>query len=277
LTHSETREDERPIERASQFGWRIEHWRMIGSTNEEARARALQGDKGHLWIIADEQSAGRGRLGRTWASPRGNLHASAFLLDPAPIARGAEIGFVAGLALHRAVADLGGVDFSLKWPNDLIWRGAKIAGLLAEGVPLPGGSFACIVGIGVNCEVAPKGAPYATASLSDALARRVTPAQLFDRLVARFAETLAVWRRGEGFAEIRAAWLVVAAGLGAPIRVSAADGAREGVFEALDARGRLLLRRAGRLEIVEAGDLMLLDSKPVRSGEESDGFMSQES
>jgi BirA family biotin operon repressor/biotin-[acetyl-CoA-carboxylase] ligase len=262
LTHSETRENDLPADCASQFGWRIERWRTIGSTNDEARARALQGDKGHLWIIADEQTAGRGRLGRTWTSPRGNLHASAFLLDPAPIAKGAEIGFVAGLALHRAVVDLGGRDFSLKWPNDLIWRGAKVAGLLAEGVPLPGGGFACIVGIGVNCEIAPKGAPYPTACLSDALARRVTPVELFNRLVRRFAETLALWRCGDGFAEIRTAWLVVAAGLGAPIRVSAADGAREGVFEALDARGRLLLRRGGRLEIVEAGDLKLLDGEP---------------
>jgi BirA family biotin operon repressor/biotin-[acetyl-CoA-carboxylase] ligase len=261
LTDRGSRDSDPPIDRVSQVGWRIEHWEKLGSTNDEARARALQGDGGHLWIVADEQTTGRGRLGRIWTSPRGNLHASALLLDPAPIAKGSEIGFVAGLALHRAVVNLGGREFFLKWPNDLIWRGAKVAGLLAEGVSLSGGGFACVVGVGVNCEVAPEGAPYATANLSQALGRRVTPAALFDCLVRRFAEALTLWRRGEGFAEVRTAWLNVAAGLGAPIRVAGADGAREGVFEALDARGRLLLRRGGRLEAVEAGDLMLIHTE----------------
>lgn len=263
MTEAETQDRGWSVERALALGWRVEHFSTIGSTNDEARKRALQGDSGRLWIIADEQKAGRGRLGRTWVSPPGNLHASALLLDPAPVARGFEIGFVAGLALRRAVGDLGGRDFFLKWPNDLIWRGAKVAGLLAEGVTLAGGGFACVIGIGVNCAVAPQGAPYPTASLSEAIGHAVAPAELFDRLAPRFAEALATWRRGENFAEIRAAWLQAAAGLGAPIRISGPDGGREGVFEALDANGRLLLRRAGRLEIVEAGDVKLLDNSPA--------------
>jgi BirA family transcriptional regulator, biotin operon repressor / biotin---[acetyl-CoA-carboxylase] ligase len=246
------------IDRSAQFGWRIEHWRSIGSTNDEARARALQGDPGCLWITADEQTAGRGRLGRTWTSPTGNLYASALLVDATPIAKAYQIGFVAGLALHRAIHDLGGREFLLKWPNDLMWRGAKVAGLLAEGVTQPSGGFACVMGVGVNCEVAPENASYPTASLSQALNRRVTAVELFGRLIARFVETLEIWRGGEGFADIRSGWLVVAAGLGAPIRISGADGPREGVFESLDAQGRLLMRREGRLEIVEAGDLSLL-------------------
>jgi BirA family biotin operon repressor/biotin-[acetyl-CoA-carboxylase] ligase len=246
------------IDRTSQSGWRIEHWRSIGSTNDEARARALQGDPGRLWVVADEQTTGKGRLGRSWMSPPGNLFASALLVDPAPVSKGYQIGFVAGLALHRAVQDLGGREFFLKWPNDLLWRGGKVAGLLAEGVTSPGGGFACAMGIGVNCEIAPDNAAYATASLSQAMNRRVSPAELFDRLVERFAEALAIWRGGEGFAEIRSNWLAVAAGLGAPIRVSGADRLREGVFETLDAQGRLLMRREGRLEIVEAGDVSLL-------------------
>ena len=262
MTDGEPQRSDWPIERVAALGWRFVYFDTIGSTNDEARQRALQGDPGRLWIVADEQKAGRGRLGRTWASPSGNLHASALLLDPAPIARGFEIGFVAGLALHRAVADLGGRDFFLKWPNDLIWRGAKVAGLLAEGLTLADGRFACIVGIGVNCAVAPTGAPYPTAALSSALSGDAPPHEVFERLATRFAETLATWRRGDGFADIRAAWLKAAAGLGEPIRVSGGDGGREGVFEALDARGRLLLRREGRLEIIEAGDVNLLQVRP---------------
>jgi BirA family transcriptional regulator, biotin operon repressor / biotin---[acetyl-CoA-carboxylase] ligase len=252
------------------LGWSLACFARLASTNDEARAAALDGHPGRLWIVAEEQTAGRGRRGRSWASPRGNLYASALLLDPAPIAKGAEVGFVAGLALHRAIGDLGGRDFALKWPNDLIWRGTKVAGLLAEGVSLPGGRFACIVGIGVNCLTAPQVEGYATADLSQAIGRRVQPAELFVHLARRFDDALAEWRRGEGFAAIRAAWLAAASGLGEPIRISDPSGVREGLFEALDARGRLLLRRAERLEIVEAGDLTLIGdgarSAPVADG-----------
>lgn len=261
MTDERSRRSAWPAERALPLGWRLEHFATIGSTNDSARERALGGDPGRLWIVADEQTKGRGRLGRNWTSPQGNLHASALLIDPAPIAQASEIGFVAGLALHRAVADLGGRDFFLKWPNDLVRRGAKVAGLLAEGVALPNGGFACVMGIGVNCAVAPEGAPYPVASLSSALGRTVAPAELFERLAQRFAETLATWRAGEGFAEIRTAWLEIAAGIGASIRISGADGGRSGVFETIDSRGRLLLRRDGRLEIVEAADVNLLNEQ----------------
>ena len=109
------------------------------STNEEARRRALAGDPGRLWIVADQQTAGRGRRGRAWMSPRGNLHASALMIDPCPPALAAQLGFVAGVALARAVTDLGAADVGLKWPNDLMSRGAKCAGILTEGVGLAGG------------------------------------------------------------------------------------------------------------------------------------------
>jgi len=241
----------------SRTGWRVERRAKVGSTNDEARSRGLAGDPGRLWIIAEEQSAGRGRRGRIWASPPGNLYASALMIDPAPIAKGAEIGFVAGLALHRAIGDLGGRDFRLKWPNDLLWRGAKAAGLLAEGVALSDGRFAYIIGIGVNCLVAPP-AGYPTVDLSRALGRDVTPDEVFASLAPRFSEALAEWRQGEAFAAIRSAWLDAAIGLGEPIRITDLGGVREGVFEALDARGRLLLRREERLEIIEAGDLTLI-------------------
>jgi BirA family biotin operon repressor/biotin-[acetyl-CoA-carboxylase] ligase len=268
LSERELSTDCAPSDRAlAALGWRVQRFGELGSTNDAARAAALGGDRGPLWVIAEEQTAGRGRRGRSWASPPGNLHASALINDPAPVARGPEIGFVAGLALHRAIGDLGAGDFALKWPNDLIWRGAKVAGLLAEGVSLLDG-FACIVGIGVNCLVAPKIEGQPTADLSRALGRSILPTELFPRLALRFAEALAEWRRGEGFAEIRAAWLASASGLGEPIRISDPSGVREGLFEALDARGRLLLRRAECLEIIEAGDLTLIGggSTPVAGG-----------
>lgn len=240
-------------------GWRVERLACVGSTNDEARRRALDGDPGRLWVVAREQTQGRGRRGRAWSSPPGNLYASALLIDPSPVAIAAQIGFVAGVALRRALDDLGASDeVRLKWPNDLIWRGAKLAGLLVEGVTLGDARLACIVGIGVNCASAPTGLAYPTNHLTHVFGRAISPDELFARLAPNFEETLAVWRGGAGFAAIRAQWLAHAAGLGGPIRIAGARGLREGVFRALDEQGRLVLDGANGPEAVEAGDLFLI-------------------
>jgi len=241
-------------------GWRVTRHQEIGSTNDEARRRARDGDPGRLWVIARRQTQGRGRRGRSWASPPGNLHASALLIDPAPIAVAAQIGFVAGVALRNALADLGaGEDVRLKWPNDVVRRGAKLAGLLVEGLTLADGRLACVVGVGVNCVHAPEGLPYPADTLENALGRPVAAETLFAALAPRFDEALALWRGGAGFADIRARWLAVAAGLGGPIRIVGARGAREGIFRTLDERGRLLLDGPAGTETIEAGDLFLID------------------
>ncbi len=238
-------------------GWRVARHARLGSTSEEARRRALAGDPGRLWVVADEQTEGRGRHGRSWSSPPGNLYASALVVDPCEAAIAPQIGFVAGVALVKAVEDLGGAGVTLKWPNDLLWNGAKLAGLLVEGLAAPERGLACAVGIGVNCASSPRGLAYATTDLNAALQRVVAPDALFRRLVARFDEAIGLWSRGAGFAEIRARWLAAAAGLGGPIRVVGARGSREGLFEGLDAGGRLLMRTAGAIETIEAADLFL--------------------
>jgi BirA family biotin operon repressor/biotin-[acetyl-CoA-carboxylase] ligase len=238
-------------------GWRIARLARVGSTNDEARRRALAGDPGRLWVVADEQTHGRGRKGRFWSSPPGNLYASALIVDPCPPALAPQLGFVAGVALAQAVEDLGGVGFALKWPNDLLWRGAKVAGLLAESVVSADKRLACVIGVGVNCLSAPEGLAYPVASLSVALEREITPDALLARLAIRFHEALGLWARGAGFPDIRALWLAVAAGIGAPIRVADPRGAREGVFDGLDAGGRLMLRTPHGVETIEAADLYL--------------------
>jgi BirA family transcriptional regulator, biotin operon repressor / biotin---[acetyl-CoA-carboxylase] ligase len=242
-------------------GWRVERRDSVASTNDEARRRALEGDGGRLWIVAREQSQGRGRRGRVWTSPPGNLYASALMIDPSPPAVTAQIGFVAGVALRSALDELGaGDEVRLKWPNDLVWRGAKLAGILAEGLALSDGRLACIVGIGVNCASSPPALAYPTANLADILGRPITPEALLTRLASHFDEALSLWSGGDGFGEIRARWLKYAAGLGGPIRVSGPRGAREGIFRTLDAQGRLVLDGADGSEVVEAGDLFIVDS-----------------
>ena len=199
---------------AARLDWRVDRLDAIDSTNEEARRRAVAGDPGRLWIVAGEQSAGRGRKGRSWVSPKGNLHASALLIDPCPQARSPQLGFVAGVALARAAEDLGGRRARLKWPNDLVIGSAKCAGLLVEGRALPDRRVACVVGIGVNCAHAPEGVGYPTASLQRDDGRAIGAFDLFERLMERFDESLDLWAEGDGFAAIRAAWLARAAGIG---------------------------------------------------------------
>jgi BirA family transcriptional regulator, biotin operon repressor / biotin---[acetyl-CoA-carboxylase] ligase len=239
-------------------GWLIARFGAIDSTNEEARRRALGGETNRVWIVADEQTAGRGRRGRAWISPKGNLHASALMIDPCPPAVAAQLGFVAGVALARAARDLGATEVGLKWPNDLMSHRAKCAGILVEGVGLGGGRAACVVGVGVNCAHAPEGLGYATSCLTRAGGQALGPGELFDRIAERFGEALDAWRSGEEFDRIRAAWLDCALGLGEPIAIRDGAGRREGVFDGIDAAGRLLMRTEHGLDTVEAADLWLL-------------------
>ena len=241
---------------SGQHSWRIVHLEAVDSTNEEARRRAVAGDPGRLWIVADTQLRGRGRLGRSWISPKGNLYATALLVDPCPTAAAPQLGFVAGVALARAAGDLG-ADARLKWPNDLIQGDGKCAGLLVEGVLNPDRSMACAVGIGVNCASAPKDLPYSATILTGRSGERIYPGDLLERLAERFEEAIAGWDAGRGFASIRSEWLSRAAGLGRRVRIAGAAGDREGVFEGLDASGRLLFRGESGVETIESGDLWL--------------------
>jgi BirA family transcriptional regulator, biotin operon repressor / biotin---[acetyl-CoA-carboxylase] ligase len=238
--------------------WRIVRFGAVDSTNEEARRHALAGESDRLWIVADEQTAGRGRRGRAWISPRGNLHASALMIDPCPRPVASQLGFVAGVALARAASDLGATDVGLKWPNDLMSGGAKCAGILIEGFGLGSGQTACVVGIGVNCAQAPEGLGYATACLTRAGGQAVAPGELFERLTQRFDDALDDWRIGEAFDRIRAGWLDYAVGLGERIAIQNGAGQREGVFEGIDSAGRLLMQSEHGLDAIEAADVWLL-------------------
>ena len=162
------------------------------------------------------------------------------------------------MALARAARDLGATDVGLKWPNDLMSHGAKCAGILIEGFGLGSGRTACVVGIGVNCAHAPEGLGYATSCLTRAGGQAVAPGELFERLVERFDDALDEWRAGQAFDRIRAAWLDCAVGLGERIAIQNGAGKREGVFEGIDADGRLLMRSERGLDAVEAADLWLL-------------------
>jgi BirA family biotin operon repressor/biotin-[acetyl-CoA-carboxylase] ligase len=242
----------------------------IGSTNTEALALARAGGAGPLWITARRQTAGRGRRGRNWVSEPGNLYASLLLTDP-PAARAAELSFVAALALHDAIADVApglGPWLALKWPNDLLLNGAKLAGILIEGEQTTDG-LAAAIGFGVNCATHPADMAFAATSLIAAGAL-VSPEHLFQSLSATMLRRLLQWSRGDGFASTRRDWLARAAGCGEQIRVRLPERELIGRFEALDESGRLMLRLPdGTAQAITAGEVFALDpARPQRASGE---------
>ncbi len=243
-------------------GYRREAHDSLPSTNARALAAARAGEAGGLWVTAREQTAGRGRRGRPWTTGSGNLAASLLLVDPAPAEVVATVSFVAAVGLHQALVDVAGPPaaerLALKWPNDVLLDRSKVAGILVEGERLPGGHFAAVVGIGVNCASHPElpGGPPATDLSSAGLPADAET--LFGRLALRVAEELGRWDRGSGFAGIRAAWLIRAAGVGEPIRANLTNGTVVGRFETLDEAGRLVLvADDGGRTTVGAGDVFL--------------------
>jgi BirA family transcriptional regulator, biotin operon repressor / biotin---[acetyl-CoA-carboxylase] ligase len=230
-------------------------YETLGSTNAEALARARAGERGPLWIAAKSQSAGRGRRGSQWVSAPGNLFATLLLTEPSAPAQAPQLSFVAALALHDAVSDAApqlAPSLSVKWPNDLLLGGKKIAGILIEGDSEK--AFAVAIGIGVNCASHPVGTTNPATNLA-AGGAQVTPERLLAALAAGMQRRLAQWQRGEGFATIRADWLKRAAALGEEIRVRLPERELSGRFEGLDEAGRLLLKSAGGVTTVTAGEV----------------------
>ena len=230
----------------------------IDSTNAEALRRAAKGEDGPLWILARRQTAGRGRRGRAWSDPAGNFAASLLFPPGGDIAHAPLRGFVAGLALLDALSALAALDagrLRLKWPNDLLLDGGKLAGILVEGA----GQGRLIVGIGVNLTAAPDpqpGAAFAPVALASACpppAPETLLAHLAPAFARREAQLLA-----EGFGALRADWLARAAGIGGPILARLPDREVAGIFETLDPTGALILRRPdGVAEVIAAGDIHL--------------------
>jgi BirA family biotin operon repressor/biotin-[acetyl-CoA-carboxylase] ligase len=231
----------------------------VGSTNEEGMRLGRDGDPGRLWVVAREQVEGRGRRGRTWSSLPGNLYASLLLIDAAPSEHLPELGFVAGIALLGALREILGDDprLGLKWPNDILFDGAKLSGILLESSLLPGGRTACVAGFGVNCRSHPATLPYAATDLATIGTILDAPEDVQPRLSDAMTEMLQVWASGLGFADIRAQWLKSALGLGEPIRIALGTTNLSGVFESIDSRGRLILRQGANTRAIEAGDVFL--------------------
>lgn len=199
-------------------------------------------------VHADEQAAGRGRFGRTWFSPPGNLYLSVLLRLDLPPDRGPELSFVTAITVADAIDALlpKQSKATLKWPNDVLVNDGKIAGILVESV-----EDAQIIGIGVNVLEAPRNAPYKTATLVGA-GGIATVDGARDILLESLGKHLEAWSE-HGFEPIRAAWLARAHPIGTALRASIGGRTEEGLFAGLDDDGAMLLDTPeGRKRIVAA-------------------------
>jgi BirA family transcriptional regulator, biotin operon repressor / biotin---[acetyl-CoA-carboxylase] ligase len=255
-----------PIAReAEAAGFRLVYRDVTGSTNDDAVAALRAGDRGKLWSVAGAQMQGRGRHGRVWASPAGNLYASLLLVDPCEMRYAAQLGYLVGLSLHDAIAELAPDhvrNVKLKWPNDVLFDGAKIAGILLEGHRAPDGTFALVVGIGVNVTDSPSDAPYPTSRIA-AFAPQLDRKTLFEALSRALALRYTRWRAAEdadfALAQLRKEWITRAAGLDQTVTIRLPSGPREGIFTGLDNEGRLLLATGTGIVTIDAGDLFFPD------------------
>lgn len=249
-------------------GCRLAALEAVDSTSSEALRRAEAGESGPLWIVAKRQAGGHGRRGRSWTSPDGNLAATFLMTTAVPAEAIATLGFVAGVALHGAVAALQpdlAPRLRLKWPNDLLADGDKLAGILVEVSGPRQGRHAVAVGIGVNVAAAPQHLPYPAASLAG-LGLTHDAASLFTMLSDGWAEALALWDAGRGMPAIRDAWLARGAGLGSAVEVSTPAGVVAGTFRTIDEDGRLVLDTAGGMRTISAGDVFFGGAATRRAG-----------
>jgi len=254
---------------ASPGPWRIRSYARLASTSDLCLQLAAAGEPDGLAVRADAQSAGRGRSGRSWHSASGNLFLSVLLRPAGEAADAAPYALLAGVALWEALAGFlsDPAPLSLKWPNDLLLGGKKLAGILLESASRPAGGPAggiawLVIGIGANLAQAPpiaasSMAGRASACLADA---GIGPPAAEDAASAVLAR-LTHWRvvlDTEGFAPVRAAWLAHAHPLGAALVFNGPGGARSGRFAGLTEAGALRLATERGIETFAAGEVLEL-------------------
>ena len=232
----------------------------LDSTNAEG-ARLAAGLTGPAWVLAREQTSGRGRRARAWASPPGNFHGTLVLKPTESPDTVALRSFVAALALRDAFVAITGLPqaFALKWPNDVLLNGGKVAGILLESSTSGAGVSALCIGIGVNLIAAPDATQVEPGallpvSLVAETGLRLTPEAFLNHLAPAYARWESVFT-AEGFAPIRAEWLAHAARLGQRIIARTGRDTREGLFETIDASGNLVLRTDGGPIAVPAAEV----------------------
>ncbi len=247
-----------PLLSTRELGRTVHHFESTESTNRVAFELAHDGAFHGEVVIAEAQTAGKGRRGRSWSSPPGkNLYASLILRPEIPPARAPELTLVSAVALTETLRE-GGADARIKWPNDVQVAGRKVAGILTELYADVERVQFVVVGLGVNLNADAGDFPLDVAELATSLKQArgaAVPRALFTAaLLTRLERWLDTWAE-QGFAPVRAAWRSLSSTLGHEVLVRSERQALRGVAEDIDDSGALLVRVADRLERVLAGDV----------------------
>lgn len=236
----------------------LRHLAEVDSTNEEARRLAADKVTAPHWIVADVQTAGRGRRGRAWSSPSGNLMTTLYLPSLNVRANQAgQLAFVAGLALESTVRHFIGdnAHVSLKWPNDVLIDGKKASGILLESAMQQNKVGWLAIGLGLNLATHPDDTPYPATNMSAHGIAAPGNLEVLEIVAAAFDSLYRQWQMG-GFAPVLEAWRMVAHGLGGPMVARLENQTIEGIFLDINEDGALLLKdAAGETHIIEAGDV----------------------
>jgi BirA family transcriptional regulator, biotin operon repressor / biotin---[acetyl-CoA-carboxylase] ligase len=246
--------------------YRLVSLETVGSTNEEAKRLARAGAEDGTLIWAREQTRGKGRSGRAWTSPPGNLYLSLVLRPDCPPVAASQLGFVAALGAGGGLAEVlpPMIDLRYKWPNDILLNRRKVAGILLETESAAADRLDWLVlGIGINVAERPSDTAFPATSLREEGDLESTVEGVLEAFARHFLSWVNRWL-DDGFAPVRAAWRKSAIGIGEAIRVRLPNAELEGVFEDIDQDGALLLRESGTVRRITAGDVFF--AGPAGSG-----------
>ncbi len=235
----------------------------IDSTNTEAiRLSCTRDNPDPLWVLALRQTSGKGRQGRLWSSPPGNFYASLLLKNPCKIQHASQLGFVAGVALNTALKKIAPSlrTIILKWPNDVLLNGAKLAGILLEssGSQILDKSFSVAIGVGINLAFHPDDTPYPATSLASHGAP-TSVSECVRHISDAFAQKLKIYDNGKNFQDIRSEWLEASYKIGTPIKIrmkSICDSENMiGNFGGINETGSLILNQGKKEQLIHSGDV----------------------
>lgn len=238
---------------------------VLDSTNEEAKRLAGGGASHGAVIWAKRQTAGRGRMGREWVSAEGNLFVSVLLSPDCDLATCSQLSFVTALAAADTVEGIvgEGMDLACKWPNDLLLGGKKLGGVLLESFTTPdqygNEKQWVVVGVGINVESHPEHVMFPATCLREAGVEIISAKIVLSRFVYNFIHQYDAWAKS-GYKAVAKAWTKRAYRLGHPVDVIIGDKKVEGIFDGIDAAGRMLVRQdSGAVTGITAGDVFYKD------------------
>ena len=243
------------------------HYASLDSTNSQAARDAMKDAGVPMWILADTQHAGRGRRGRVWKTLQGNLAATLLLAPSCPASLWGQISFVMALAAHHAIVAALPPRYhsavSIKWPNDILISGEKVAGILLEAMAAnssKGVVTHLAVGVGINLVKFPTDVDYAATSVKQARGNVKSALEMLAILSRAFYKYYDMWNDGQGFKDVCQGWLSHAYKLGETISLRVGTQCHEGIFEGINDAGAVLLRcqSSGRLRSIMSGDVMML-------------------